>query len=133
MKSTARILIVEDDPDDCLVFQHSILAIRPGYTVTFKDDAVQALRYLSIADQLPSLIVSDINMPKMDGLEFRKAILAHERSELHTVPFVFLTTAGTAFVKSQLGKINVDGIYEKPLTRAKVQEVFQDMLSKCAL
>jgi CheY-like chemotaxis protein len=131
MKST--ILIVEDDPDDCLVFQHSILAIRPTYSVIFKDDAVQALRYLSIANQLPSLIISDINMPKMDGLEFRLAILAHERSELHTVPFVFLSTAGNAFVKGRLGKTEVDGIYEKPLTSASVQDVFLGMFSKCGI
>ncbi len=130
MNSTTRILIVEDDPDDCLVYQHSILAIRPTCMVVFKDDAVQALRYLSVASLLPSLIVSDINMPKMDGLEFRQAILAHERTELHAVPFMFFSTAGTAFVRDQLGNIKVDGVYKKPLTRAAVQEVFLDMFSK---
>lgn len=133
MKNAVRILIVEDDPDDCLVFQHSILAIRPSYTVVFKDDAVQALRYLSVADELPALIVSDINMPKMDGMQFRQAVLAHERTGLQTVPFMFLTTAGIGFVQDQMGDVKVDGIYEKPLTRAKVQEVFLDMFSKFGL
>lgn len=89
---TARtVLLVEDNPDDALL---SKLALE---TTTFVDDIViasdgeEALDYLlgqgtyTSPPPLPNLVLLDLKLPKVDGLEVLKTIRAHPRTKLLTV------------------------------------------------
>lgn len=83
------ILVVEDDPD----LQRMLRAmLRSLGEVATADDGVDAL--LKIRDGLrPSVIVSDIMMPRMDGLELAQSLSDHP--EVADVPIVFLTARNT--------------------------------------
>lgn len=87
------VLLVEDDPD--LAALVSIELEQAGMTVTHAGDGAEAL--LRLSEVLPDIILSDIMMPVMDGLELLKRLRADPR--LRHVPVVMLTT------KSQLGDI----------------------------
>jgi signal transduction histidine kinase len=84
---TAKILIVEDDPN-LLEGIRAVLELE-DYTVLSAENGEQALQVLARQSAPPDLIVSDIMMPRMDGIQ----LLDHVRqnSAWLTIPFIFLT------------------------------------------
>ena len=99
MASERPILLVEDNPDDEALTLRAFHKNRIANEVVVARDGVEALDYLfkrgpyagDNPDELPTLILLDINMPKVGGLEVLKQI----RAEPHTrrLPVVMLTTS----------------------------------------
>lgn len=103
-----------------------------GYTVSTAANGSDALRLLK--DLSPALIMSDISMPGMDGIELYKAV--RQRPEGAAIPFIFVTARGTredVFAAKALG---VDDYITKPVTshellaavRARLQRTDELML-----
>ena len=98
MKSTT-ILLVEDNPDDELLTVRALKKNNLGNDVFVVRDGVQALDYLfcqnEYADRdpldLPQLILLDIKLPKLNGLEVLRAIRADQRTR--HLPVVMLTSS----------------------------------------
>jgi DNA-binding response OmpR family regulator len=78
------ILIVDDDP--CLLGLLRLHLQNAGYCVHVAEDAVVAGRMLLSCP--PDLLIVDVNMPYMDGLEFVRAVKSEER--LAHIPVIFL-------------------------------------------
>lgn len=85
-----NVLIVDDNPDNLYLLQ--ALLTGNGYGVMMAGNGLEALELLK--NEQPDLIVSDILMPKMDGFQFCRQILAD--STLRTIPFVFYTATYTS-------------------------------------
>jgi len=89
MLNRVTILLVEDNPDDEALTK---LALRMGMPASFKvaRDGQEALDYLlDDANDLPRLVLLDLNLPSVDGLEVLRRIREHERTSL--TPVVILT------------------------------------------
>jgi CheY-like chemotaxis protein len=80
------ILIVDDDP--CILGLLRLHLQNAGYRVHIAEDAVVAGRLLLKA--APDVMIVDINMPYMDGLEFVQAIKTEQR--VAHIPVIFLTS-----------------------------------------
>lgn len=106
----ATILIVEDDPA-MLIALHDILH-RAGYDVHTAQNGKIALQILE--DVVPELILSDISMPVMDGIELFDAV----RSEAMgvAIPFIFLTARGTRDDILAGKSMGADDYITKPVT-----------------
>jgi two-component system response regulator len=96
---TKTILLVEDDPSDEKL---TILAFKKcgvANEIVIERDGIAALEYLFAAGRhtgrdtgaLPSVILLDLKLPKVDGLEVLRRIRADERTKL--VPVVILTSS----------------------------------------
>lgn len=108
--SQSKILIVEDDPS-LLEGIRAILELD-GYTVLSAENGLQALDILRREAVCPDLIVSDIMMPYMDGVELLQAVRDEHR--WIAIPFIFLTAKGDK-TDQQRGKIlGVDDYLVKP-------------------
>jgi len=84
-KSSVTILLVEDDPNIAKLFGFTIS--KAGFKCEVAGNGIIGLDMVKKVK--PSLIISDIMMPEMDGFEFRKKLL--EDPEVKAIPFVFLT------------------------------------------
>ena len=84
----AKILFVDDDPSISKLFKYNLE--RAGFECVLASNADEAME--SIKNLIPDIIVSDIMMPKVDGFQFRKMLLAD--NELKNIPFIFLTAKG---------------------------------------
>lgn len=71
MNKNGPIVIIEDDLDDQQILTEIFNELPYGNKLVFFDDGVQALEYLTDTDIEPFLVLSDINMPKLNGMELR--------------------------------------------------------------
>ncbi len=108
--SQTTILVVEDDPG-LLEGIRTILELD-GYTVITADNGVNALEILRSTTALPNLIVSDIMMPQMDGIQLLQAV--RKQPGWVTVPFIFLTARSSKADIQRGKKLGVDDYLIKP-------------------
>src|SRR6478672_7771500 len=112
-----RVLIAEDDADDRELLREVIHEIGRNVVATFVANGEELIHYLNVIlglkpELLPSLIVLDVNMPKMNG---REAIqLLHSDDMLNSIPIVTLTTSNDARLKQEMEKLGACGFYTKP-------------------
>lgn len=118
------LLIVEDDPAMLVAFRDILES--SGYVVTTAANGGDALRKLR--ETTPALIMSDISMPGMDGIELYKAV--RQRPEGAAIPFVFVTARGTRediFAAKALG---VDDYITKPVTSHELLQAVRARLQR---
>jgi CheY-like chemotaxis protein len=90
------VLIVEDDQDDCAILIEAIREIGVSNELRCFNNGQQALSYLKATHEKTFLILSDVNMPLMDGLELKKEINKDDTLRRRSIPFVFLSTSSAA-------------------------------------
>ena len=118
-----KILIVEDDESVRLLLK--LYLVRLNFTFI---EAKNGLEGIGMARQFkPNLVVTDLNMPIMDGISMIKEIRADVN--LKHVPVIVLT--GTAKDQQQLASAaGADAVLSKPIQRRDLIEVIESMLHK---
>lgn len=82
-----RILLIEDDPDDALLFRH---ALPEGCDLIVAEDGEEGLQ--AAVEKKPNIIFLDLRLPKMCGEDVCKSIRAHEDPEVARIPIVMFTS-----------------------------------------
>jgi len=85
------ILLVEDNPDDVQLMLRALQKCNIVNKVVIARDGVEALDRLSKSDPLPTFVLLDLKLPKVDGLELLKRIREEEQWRL--LPVVILTSS----------------------------------------
>lgn len=110
MIKKATLLIVEDEPN-LLLGIRDILELDDYHVITAQNGR-EALDVLTTMTQTPDLIVSDIMMPYMNGIEFLQEVRKHEKWVM--IPFIFLTAKGGKSDVQQGKLMGVDDYLIKP-------------------
>lgn len=122
MKNKKTILLV-DDEESILFSLQRILELSGNYEIITAHDGKEAL--LKVHKSPPDLIISDIHMPEMDGLELCKQI--REKETTKAIPFIFLTAVKDSMVEGF--KIGADDFIKKPFlldeVLAKIEAMFR--------
>jgi len=114
MRNFKPILLVEDDNLDALTIQRAIDQLGGAHSLVRAKDGEEALEYLMDASaQKPCLILLDLNMPRMNGIEFLGAAKADDR--LRRIPVVVLTTSQEPRDVSASFDFSVAGYVVKPV------------------
>ena len=95
MKNSHQILIVDDDADDREIIKDAFLSNNEDHEYIFLENGEKLLEYLefNLAENLPSLILLDLNMPGKDGREILKEIKSDKR--YNHIPVVVFTTSSS--------------------------------------
>ena len=120
--SPARILVVDDEQETREVFAE--LLQHWGYEVDQTSDGHEALKLA--AERHPDVIVSDLVMPKLDGLQLVRAI----REDQPDTPVVIMTGRGTIDAAVEAIREGVFDFVEKPLEPARLRVILQRALEK---
>lgn len=123
-----NILLVEDDEVDVMNVKRAFKKYKIGNPLFIAGNGIEALEKLRSQDgnppQVPEnrrLILLDLNMPKMNGLEFLEEIRKDE--ELKRTPVIVLTTSDEDKDRIEAYNFNVAGYILKPVTFANFAEV----------
>ncbi len=93
MNKNGPIIIIEDDEDDALLFKETYKKLGYINKLFFFENGETALTFLQNSDVIPFLIISDINMPKLNGFELRDKIKMDAGLQLRCIPYLFFSTA----------------------------------------
>jgi CheY-like chemotaxis protein len=121
------ILVVDDEPDVENLFRQQFRRdIRSGrFVMEFATSAPEALeRAKTMVDPSLSLILSDINMPGMSGLE----MLPKVKAERPNVPVIMITAYGDEKTKKRAAELGAAGLLTKPIDFGLLREEIDQRL-----
>lgn len=119
MNLNGDIIIIEDDIDDAEIlielFQKVFNENHYSNKVVHISTPETVVDFMNNQTESPFLIISDINMPKLDGFALREIIFNDPVLNEKCVPYIFLTTSGDDhdFMKRAY-KLSIQGYFKKP-------------------
>lgn len=136
MNKKGLIIIIEDDEDDQIMLDLVLKKLNYANEIIYFKNGDEALNYLIISNIKPFLILSDINMPILNGLELREKIYNNEKLRLKCIPHLFFSTSAEqehvvdAYSKSIQGFfVKPTGINQLEETIRKIVEYWQECVS----
>lgn len=132
MPFIATILCVDDDEDDLFFIKEVIEAQGHSFNIEQALNGWEAMNYLKNSlqkEQMPCLIIMDMNMPKMDGRQTIEKIKEHK--ELAQIPIVVFTTSSNAADKKYFESQGISFI-TKPFEYKAFTKQIIEVLAFCA-
>ncbi len=126
MTKIGPILILEDNSGYQELYKIAFEELNFVNKIVFFKDGQKILEYLSSSSEKPFIIFSDINVPKLNGLELKEKIDSNEVLKLKCIPFLFFSTTSSqsqiikAYFKSAQGFFIKPDTYQKLVQRIKV-------------
>lgn len=117
------IVIVDDDQDDQEIYSEVIKNMGITNEIRIFQGGEQVLQYLSTTDEQPFIILSDINMPGMNGLELKKYMQEDVYLASKGIPFVFISTNATKASVRHAHALSVQGYFQKPSNIEEIKEM----------
>jgi two-component system sensor histidine kinase/response regulator len=122
MTVAARILVVDDEPNGFEVIE--ALLFREGYELSYAADGFEALQRLEMT--LPDVILLDVMMPELDGMEVCRRIKAHET--WRHIPVVMVTALNAKEDLARCLDAGADDFISKPITGIELRARVRSML-----
>lgn len=130
------IVIIEDDADDKEILTMVMKDLRIENPIVWFSDCATAFDYLKTTLEKPFLILSDVNLPGINGIEFKHQIDRDKHLRQKCVPYVFYSTSiSQASVDEAYNQLTVQGYFKKSSTYAQIKhtiKVIYDYWSICA-
>lgn len=127
-----KILLVDDDPEDRAIIKDAMAMHNAEAFIHFAENGEQALHILETHLSIhgaPCLVVLDLNMPRMNGLETLKHIKQHEK--LMEIPVVIYSTSINPLEKEKCMQLGALDFFIKPVSYQESKETAQKLLSFC--
>jgi CheY-like chemotaxis protein len=123
MNKTGPIVIIEDDVDDQDILTDIFKELNYDNKLIFFGDSVKALEYLTDTDIEPFLVLSDINMPKLNGMELREKVHNNEDLRLKSIPYLFFSTSAEQRHVIDAYSRSIQGFFVKPSNYEKLKRL----------
>jgi CheY-like chemotaxis protein len=113
MNKKGPVIVIEDDIDDKEMLEEVFKKL--GYTneLLFFGDGQAALDFLNTTDRVPFLILSDINLPRLNGFDLRNKIKLDAKLQLKCIPYLFFSTASSQRAVIDAYSLSVQGFFIK--------------------
>ena len=131
MQQALQILLIEDDTIEIMKFNRVLSSLEAKHSITEVHNGEDALELLQNSESLPDIILLDLNMPKMNGIEFLTALKANDL--LKFIPTVILTTSNNHRDMIECYKIGIAGYILKPLKYEEYRSKIKALLDYWSL
>ena len=118
-----KIILIDDQKYECKLLLEGLKKKNWHVKVEYFMDTEEAYNYLIKTKDDLFLIISDLNMPKMSGLELKKKIDCHDDLRKKTIPFICSSTSEMNEQVIEAYEYRVQGFFTKPLTVEKYAEM----------
>ncbi|MFC1652642.1 response regulator [Planctomycetota bacterium] len=124
MRNSKPVLLVEDDSIDAMTVRRAFKDLKLNNKLSHCVNGEDAVAFLQdSANDEPCVILLDLNMPRMNGIEFLKVIKEDER--LKRIPVIVLTTSNEERDVVESFKLSVAGYIVKPVDYKKFVEAIR--------
>lgn len=125
MKS-GPIIVVEDDVDDKEIFEDILRELNITNKFIWFNNCDDAWKYLKSTSEQPFIIFSDVNLPRQNGIEFKRQIDADEQLRKKSIPFIFYSTAvNQHIVNEAYTQMTVQGFFQKSSKYGEMKQNIQ--------
>jgi CheY-like chemotaxis protein len=122
-----KILLADDDSDDCLFFRKALEELLLPAHLTIVPDGEQLMNYLSEnSENLPDILFLDISMPRKNGLDCLSEI--KQNKKLKDLPVVILSTSNSKDTISMVFEIGAHVYIHKPGDFTQLKQVIHHAL-----
>jgi CheY-like chemotaxis protein len=127
MEKLSSILLVDDDSTNNFLNELLLKNLDVTERVLVAESAAQALSMLEQAPDPnePSLILLDVNMPGLNGIQFLEAYQHLPQGQQQATVIIMLTTTMDARDLVRLDELQIAGLVSKPLTKEKIDSILQ--------
>ena len=123
--TTPTVWVVDDDEDDQLLIGSAFFEGKPSIKVLLLDDGDELLPQLSKTDQLPRLILLDVNMPRQNGFNTLKEL--RQQTDFAQLPVVMLTTSSNEEDRNRSLALGANYFLTKPLSYERLKQLAQEL------
>ena len=126
VEGDSAVLIVEDSENSAATLEIAFLGI-PGIRVRMASSGLEALRILDGDGGGIRAIVTDLNMPRMDGFELIRRI--RENRKLHATPIIVVSADTDPHTPDRIAQLGVSAFFPKPYSPAQVRRKLEQILN----
>ena len=127
MKS-GPIILVEDDVDDQEIIMDVLQSLGVKNQILIFENGLKAVDYLKVSEEQPFLIISDLNLPAMNGLQLRTEIQDNDILRKKSIPFIFFSTSADKKTVTEAFELSVQGFFVKENTYEGIQQQLKQIV-----
>ncbi|HEY0741088.1 MAG TPA: response regulator [Chryseosolibacter sp.] len=135
LNKNGPVIIIEDDADDQEFLTEIFQKLNYQNKVLFFFDGQEALDSITASQELPFLILSDINMPKLDGFALRQKLKTDSKLSNKCIPYLFFSTAINQKAVIEAYSQSVQGFFVKQNSMAELEKTISSIMEywrRCA-
>jgi CheY-like chemotaxis protein len=127
-KIKGKIILIDDEKIELEFLKTSLRELDYDVDIEYFEDAAKGLDYLKKTSSEIFLIISDIKMPVMDGIQLKAAIDADPILRRKAIPFVFATNAVSKEIIARVYEHSVQGLFRKPGDLKQMTEIMSTII-----
>jgi CheY-like chemotaxis protein len=127
MLQNQLLFLVDDDMDDHEIFKSALAKVDKDLELLSATNGYDALNMLSTVNTLPDYIFVDLNMPRMDGLQFLKEI--KKTDKLKDIPVIIYTTSSNPADIAKTKELGAISFITKPSRFSEVCSLLRSLIS----
>lgn len=126
MYNQGPIVVIEDDLEDQDLLKEAFADAAITNEIVFFDNGPEAFTYLKGEGIQPFFIICDVNMPKQNGIDFKRDIDSDPELRLKSIPFIFYTTYVSQYaVNEAYSQLTVQGFFQKTDTFYELRDAIK--------
>lgn len=130
MQNPLQILLVEDDPDDVELLESALQSNGIPFQTTVITEGDKVLPYLQLCKNFPTVIVLDLNLPKMHGKQVLAQIM--ELDNIKQIPVVIMTTSSAPSDKEFCYSTGAAEYIIKPVTMQEFNDAVLKIVARAS-
>lgn len=135
LNKNGPIIVIEDDSDDQNFLAEIFDTLNYQNKIFFFSDGEEALNYINQSSEPPFLILSDINLPRLNGFELRDKLKTDAKLSNKCIPYLFFSTASNQKAVIDAYSQSVQGFFIKQSSMIELEETIRAIMEywrRCA-